>query len=450
MKNAKPQRYLAMALWLLGVLGCKDSFHVGTSKPDGALSDGSYGGNSSGGNPGSRGVSSTAPASGGSSGTGGTGSTSLNLDAGPLADASRASPDVPASEPDSRAADVPRSFSDAAAADRSSDGPGAVSVDGPSETGGTPGISLLGIACGTDLDCPADSRCCNSADPSCDGTRLPEGDRVNPGQFLPSSDGLTVTDTITGLTWQRDGAGARAGCSGAGNLRCTWNEAQAYCASLTLGNFDDWRLPGWNELINITDLTNDPNTQPLDQIAFPGTPMEGFWTSSRLANTSCSGEIYVNFTNATLGTCAAQDLRVRCVRGSRCYPKTRFVVLDTERDADGAQVRDTLTGLTWQQLVKMPLPECANWRDAQRYCASLGQGFRLPTFKELESLIGPDMGLDRTIFSPTRCDYTWTSTPYGGGDATVTGTARCPRESSLNTGQNWLSIAPRYGVRCVR
>jgi hypothetical protein len=507
------KRCLLVALLLVGSWGCKDSFRVGTNRPDGVPLAGQVGNPDAGhfgGSDGSLatgGASGTTGASGGTSGTGGAGGVARPDAEGPVKDASGPPPDAPAPEPDSSAADgsrssadvpdrsvcflpkdvgncdgvcnaywynqatghcelftwgccggnannfatlgactstcAPDSATDAAAAD------GRATSDGPGEAGSATG-SGLGMSCTTDLDCPADSRCCNGSDPSCDGTLLPSGDRPNAGEFVVSADGLAVTDTITGLVWQRDGSGARAGCSGEGNLRCTWNEAQAYCAALKLGGFEGWRLPGWNELINITDLTNDGSTPPLDQSAFPGTPMEGFWTSSRRSNASCTGEMYVNFTNVTLGTCAAQELRVRCVRGSRCYPKSRFVVLDTEKDVDGAEVRDTLTGLVWQQLVKSPLPECANWTDAQIYCASLGQGFRLPTFKEELSLFGPDMRVDRTIFSPTRCDYTWTSTPYGGADATLTGLARCPRESSLDTGQNWFRIGLRYGVRCVR
>ena len=102
--------------------------------------------------------------------------------------------------------------------------------------------------------------------------------------------GLTVTDTITGLVWQRDGWGTRAGCSGgadglgSGNLTCSWSEAQSYCASLTLGGVSGWRLPGRNELSTLVDFTE---TNPcIDQTAFPNAPSDWFQTSSSNARSS--------------------------------------------------------------------------------------------------------------------------------------------------------------------
>ena len=118
------------------------------------------------------------------------------------------------------------------------------------------------MTCATNQDCPSWATCCNGSDESCDGTRLPTGDTTNydqsgTSQYVVSADGLTVTDTITGLVWQRDGSDTRAGCITDGsNLTCTWTEAKAYCASLALGGVSDWRLPGMKELLTIVDFTN--------------------------------------------------------------------------------------------------------------------------------------------------------------------------------------------------
>jgi hypothetical protein len=132
------------------------------------------------------------------------------------------------------------------------------------------------MTCSGTADCPSYATCCGGADPSCDGTRLPAGDGTNPGQYVVSPNGLTVTDTITGLVWQRDGSGARAGC--AEHLNCTWAEAQAYCAALVLGGVSGWRVPARMELLTIVDFTR--SAPAIDPAAFPNTPAGMFWMSS--------------------------------------------------------------------------------------------------------------------------------------------------------------------------
>ncbi|MGB8297301.1 MAG: DUF1566 domain-containing protein, partial [Polyangia bacterium] len=110
-----------------------------------------------------------------------------------------------------------------------------------------------GMPCSTTDDCPSNATCSDGSNESFDGTRLPSGDGANSGQYAVSADGLTVTDTITGLVWQRDGSGTRAVC--AAGTTCTWAEAKVYCAALVLGGVSGWRLPGVMELSTIVDFT---------------------------------------------------------------------------------------------------------------------------------------------------------------------------------------------------
>jgi len=134
---------------------------------------------------------------------------------------------------------------------------------------------------------------------------------TKPGQFVVS-DSLIVTDTITGLVWQRDGSGTRTGCSGSGNLTCTWAEAKAYCASLTLGGLTGWRLPGRTELLTILDRTK--RGPAIDQTAFPSTPSDWFWTSSPLAgSSSLAWSVNFNF-GYTSYLDVSGAIYVRCVR----------------------------------------------------------------------------------------------------------------------------------------
>jgi hypothetical protein len=321
---------------------------------------------------------------------------------------------------------------------------GTTSAGGIAGTSGSTGSSgAFGIPCTSNQDCPSDATCCGGSDQSCDGTRLPSGNSTNPGEFVVSADGLTVTDTITGLIWQRDGSGTRSGCrdasgSGGGNLRCTWNEAQAYCTSLTLGGVSGWRLPAPMELYTIVDFAGTNAT--IDPVAFPDTPADGFWASSPYAGRPG----IVSFATGTSGNgdMFNYHIRVRCVRGLRCYPANRFVVLS------GELVHDTLTDLVWQQQASTTTMSLA---DAQTYCSAAGSSFRLPTLKELLSIVdytvtsGPQ--INQTAFPNTPEERFWSSPPCAGSP--------CPE-----WGVSFLSTSGStfyYGgaslmleVRCVR
>jgi hypothetical protein len=128
-----------------------------------------------------------------------------------------------------------------------------------------------------------------------------------------SEDQTMVTDTITGLLWQRDGSSTRDGCSGSGNLTCTWAEAQAYCTGLRLGGFSDWRVPAVMELRTLLNFTGGSPT--IDPIAFPGAPPAWFWTSSPSAGSSGKAW-YVNFSDGSSYYYLVSDNNyyVRCVR----------------------------------------------------------------------------------------------------------------------------------------
>jgi hypothetical protein len=168
-----------------------------------------------------------------------------------------------------------------------------------------------GMTCDTTGTCPAYATCCNGSNQTCDGSRLPSGDGTNPGQFDVSADGLTVTDTITGLVWQRDGSGTREGCGGSDKLTCTWAQAKAYCASLSLGGVSGWRLPARMELSAIVDFTKTNPT--IDAAAFPNTPAALFWTSSPVGSSSYVWLVYFSHGGSDVNLVGNYN-RVRCVR----------------------------------------------------------------------------------------------------------------------------------------
>lgn len=285
--------------------------------------------------------------------------------------------------------------------------PGSGAMGGTSGTAGSRGV--FGMPCAINQDCPSGSICCDGSSESCNGTRLPSGDGVDPGEFVVSADGLTATDAVSGLIWQRDGSGTRTGCIGVGNT-CAWADAQAYCASLVLGGLSGWRLPGYRELSTIVDFTRvDPS---IDPTAFPNTPKEWFWTFGPYKGMPLPSPPYAWHVNFGMGNATAEPEydsdRLRCVHEAlHCYPAIRFVSLD------GGMVSDAITQLVWQQPTNgwtMP------WADAKTSCSSVG--FRLPTVKELISLVDPTLSSGPTInqsaFPGTMPAGYWTSTPYAG------------------------------------
>lgn len=137
------------------------------------------------------------------------------------------------------------------------------------------------------------------------------GSETTVGQYVVSADGLTVTDTSTGLVWQRDGSGSRPNCTQ--SPLCTWPEAKAYCAGLTLDG-SGWRLPTLDELESIVDLTVASPGPTIDQTAFPSTPTAWFWTSSPYAGPPAGAwAVAFNFGYSS-STDTDNNLRVRCVR----------------------------------------------------------------------------------------------------------------------------------------
>lgn len=91
----------------------------------------------------------------------------------------------------------------------------------------------------------------------------------------------------------------------------------------------------------------------------------------------------------------------------RCYSTSRFVVLD------GGLVRDTLTNLVWQQQASTTRMA---W-EAAGSCAAAGAGFRLPTLKELDSILDLTVTsgaiINQTVFPNTPAEGFWTSSRYG-------------------------------------
>jgi hypothetical protein len=258
-------------------------------------------------------------------------------------------------------------------------GDGAASEAGDIEAG-------VAMSCGFTMPNPA-------------GAGLP-----NPASYTVNLDGTgTVTDNVTGLTWE-----------GAVNLASQYTQTQAvdHCQQLGSG----FRLPTRIELVSLVDFTRTgmpfvgiDSGHPTIDPTFNPTPAQRFWTSSHF---TCNPNVayYVGFDYGSTHplTINSNELYfARCVRGtpSRCSP-THYQV-----EVDG--VHDLVTGLTWQRAVAAQRA----WSDAMAFCSALGMGWRLPSLSELQTIVDETKQsppIDGVAFPQTPAGLFWTSSPQAG------------------------------------
>ena len=92
--------------------------------------------------------------------------------------------------------------------------------------------------------------------------------------FKDNGDG-TVTDTTTGLMWQKDDDGERR----------NWGESWDYANLLTLAGYKDWRLPLSRELVSLWKhicMYNEDigRRNKVRDTYFPSFKSDFYWTSS--------------------------------------------------------------------------------------------------------------------------------------------------------------------------
>lgn len=123
----------------------------------------------------------------------------------------------------------------------------------------------------------------------------------NPASYTDNGDG-TVTDDVTGLMWQQATAA----------VQYDLNDANAYCTSLSLAGYEDWRLPSRIEALSIVDYgREDP---AIDTDFFPDTESRSYWTSTRASWDSMQAWGIYMADGGSDGDPATVDHYVRCVR----------------------------------------------------------------------------------------------------------------------------------------
>ena len=124
---------------------------------------------------------------------------------------------------------------------------------------------------------------------------------IDTPDYTDNGDG-TVTDNGTGLVWQQV----------LSMELLTQAQAAAYCASLNLNGYTDWRLPSIVELVSIVDPTQ--YNSAISNTYFPNTPASFYWSTT--PDASAAGLVWtVTFDVGSITSAGViESGYARCVR----------------------------------------------------------------------------------------------------------------------------------------
>jgi hypothetical protein len=226
----------------------------------------------------------------------------------------------------------------------------------------------------------------------------------------------TVVDQTTKLEWQLN----------VPTTTYTKAGAESYCAGLTpFGQgVGRWRLPTKAELLSIVEWGNSNPALYNPAFGNSTTLSTDFWTYTPYVDFTETRYNMVNFHSGLVFNHRGTDLgSVRCVRDSEL---NRLRAPDYT--VSGDMIVDNVTGRRWQK--DMEDVAASFFQNATaNYCAGksfggISSGWRLPTVRELLSVVRPGFGngYNSTDFGVpaialTDGIITWTSTPVAGNSA---------------------------------
>jgi hypothetical protein len=242
----------------------------------------------------------------------------------------------------------------------------------------------------------------------------------NQPSYTLSTNGKTVHDNITGLTWQRSPDANNDGIINISD-RYIWTQATARPAILNTANFggyNDWRLPTIKELYSLIDfrgtdpsLTSDTATLTpfintnYFQFAYGDTAAGARIIDSQYASSSLyAGQpnpmlgikpFGVNFADGRIKGYGSTTLfLVQCVRGNTSYGINFFI------DNSDQTITDKATDLMWAKSdsgIGMDWKSALAWVTTKNTQHYLGYtDWRLPNAKELQSIVDYTRAPDTT------------------------------------------------------
>lgn len=194
--------------------------------------------------------------------------------------------------------------------------------------------------------------------------------------YIDNGDG-TITDTITGLMWQKTDGG-----------EMTIDSAHKYVQNLTLATYTDWRLPSVSESFSLLNL--QMMNPALNTVYFPNTMAEYWWcldtafnNPSKIWVTNAGGGQGPHPKTETISAGGNKRFHTRAVRDIN----TPNIISQRFTDNGDSTITDNLTGLTWQ---KFGTNDTMSWENALlRAESNITAGhndWRLPNIKEIESI----------------------------------------------------------------
>ena len=214
--------------------------------------------------------------------------------------------------------------------------------------------------------------------------------------YTDNGDG-TISDNVTGLLWQKDMGS-----------KIVWSESFIKADTMTLGGYDDWRMPTIKELYSLIKFDarvfgEKAVTKFIDTTVFVqpiGDTTQGVreidaqtWSSTKYMGLTMGKDTTifgVNFVDGRIKgypqfspkTKTSNVMYTRMVRGNPLYGKNSFV------DNGDETISDLATGLMWQ---KADDSIGRDWEHSLSYADTLTLAghtdWRLPSAKELQSIV---------------------------------------------------------------
>jgi hypothetical protein len=215
----------------------------------------------------------------------------------------------------------------------------------------------------------------------------------------------TVTDKKTGLIWQK-----------AEVVDVSLEQAKQSVGELSVGGYNDWRMPTILELLSIVDTSL--NKPPFSDM-LGSSESEYFWSSE--STPGVTDRAWVLNAGGGIGNKPIDESHaaggdkiysLKCVRGNMNVPTTRFI------DNGDGTVSDNLQKIVWMQSTASDL----SISEAESYIDKLNEkdtnSWRLPTMIELAMICDRSQNnpaVDKKYFSSISTDKYWTSSVLSSG-----------------------------------